>query len=653
MKGELDNQAYKAKFVRKNGSIFLAEMNATTVKINGENASFVTMRDITQKEAIESALRESEAKYKTLVENSQDGITIIRDNKILFANDTYCKMLGYSRDELYNMPSVATLHPSQHAKAYAIAERRRNNDFSTINEVYQMVTKDGKIKDCETSSTMIQYNGMWASFYTSHDITESKRMQLAIKENEEKYRLLFEAESDAIFMIDADSGEILDTNPAASRIYGYSKDEFLKMKNTDVSAEPEKTQSATQKKETLVPLRYHRKNNGKVFPVELSAGFTSLNGRKIQIVTSRDITERVQNQAALLESEEKYRELVETTNSIILKWDRNFRVTFLNEFGLNFFGFTRDEIFGQPVVGTIIPPSEQYSGRNLSEMVKDIFKNPEKYSQNINENMRKNGERVWISWNNTAIRDEKGNIVDMYSIGIDITQRRKNEEDLRIAKEQLEKLNHDLEDRIIESSKRLTEVNTQLINLQKENLQSQFDVLKQQVNPHFLFNSLNVLTSLIKLEPDLAEKFSERLSVVYRYVLENKDNELVSLKTELDFLKAYIFLLDIRFVDKLKVKIEIPDEKLEMRIIPLALQLLIENAIKHNAMSKSVPLKINIFIDDKNKLNIVNNLQERNTQIISTGVGLKNIKNRYKLLQYSEPEFIKSDTEFIAKIPLI
>jgi hypothetical protein len=98
-----------------------------------------------------------------------------------------------------------------------------------------MLTKDGKVRECETSSTMILYNGIWASFFTSHDITDSKRMQMVIKESEEKYRLLFEAESDAIFMIDAHTGQILDTNPAASRIYGFSKDE-LSVKVTEDSS---------------------------------------------------------------------------------------------------------------------------------------------------------------------------------------------------------------------------------------------------------------------------------------------------------------------------------------------------------------------------------------------------------------------------------
>ncbi len=216
-------------------------------------------------------------------------------------------------------------------------------------------------------------------------------------------------------------------------------------------------------------------------------------------------------------------------------------------------------------------------------------------------------------------------------------------------KEQNKKLEHEVKLRTEE----LTRANTQLLKLQKENLQSQYDVLKQQVNPHFLFNSLNVLTSLIKLEPDLAEKFSEQLSKVYRYVLENKDYELVDLNTELNFLEAYIFLLNIRFVGKLRINTNIADEHRNDKIIPLAMQLLIENAIKHNVMSKVNPLIIDIFIDDENYLNIINNLQERPSQISSTGIGLKNIMNRYQLLNLPLPSFEKTEKQFVAKIKLV
>jgi LytS/YehU family sensor histidine kinase len=234
----------------------------------------------------------------------------------------------------------------------------------------------------------------------------------------------------------------------------------------------------------------------------------------------------------------------------------------------------------------------------------------------------------------------------------DITERVRIENELKIAKEELELLNRDLENRIIESSEKLTEANTQLISVQKENLQSQLEVLRQQVNPHFLFNSLNVLTSLIKLEPDLAEKFTEHLSKVYRYVLENKDNDLVSLNTELDFLEAYLFLLNIRFMDKIRVEFDISIDKNGYLILPLALQLIIENAIKHNSMSKKNPLIIQMFVDEHLMLNIINNLQERESHMVSTGVGLKNIAHRYELLELPAPEFYKTEAMFVAKIPL-
>lgn len=232
------------------------------------------------------------------------------------------------------------------------------------------------------------------------------------------------------------------------------------------------------------------------------------------------------------------------------------------------------------------------------------------------------------------------------------TEEQKNEYARQLIEQEKEQ-NKKLEKEVQLRTDELTRANTQLLKLQKENLQSQYDVLKQQVNPHFLFNSLNVLTSLIKLEPDLAEKFSEQLSKVYRYVLENKDFELVDLNTELNFLDAYIFLLNIRFVGKLTINLNIPDENRTDGIIPLAMQLLIENAIKHNVMSKQEPLVVDIFIDDQNYLNVINNLQERPSQISSTGVGLENIMNRYQLLHLSLPEFKKTGNQFIAKIKLV
>ena len=219
--------------------------------------------------------------------------------------------------------------------------------------------------------------------------------------------------------------------------------------------------------------------------------------------------------------------------------------------------------------------------------------------------------------------------------------------------EQERTLNIKLEEEISQRTRELTAANTRLIELQKASLQSQFEVLKQQVNPHFLFNSLNVLTSLIKIDPDLAESFTEKLSKVYRYVLEHKEKEMVSLSTELNFINSFLFLLNIRFTDKIFVKIEIDDVKSDLMIIPMALQILIENAIKHNSFSKLNPLHIDIRVDKNDFLIVTNNIKIRENQIQSTGIGLANIKNRYRLISDKEPVFEKTKTKYIARIPLI
>lgn len=214
-------------------------------------------------------------------------------------------------------------------------------------------------------------------------------------------------------------------------------------------------------------------------------------------------------------------------------------------------------------------------------------------------------------------------------------------------------LNKKLENEIRERTRELTEANTRLLELQKTNLQSQFEVLKQQVNPHFLFNSLNVLASLIKVDPDLAESFTEKLSKVYRYVLENKEKDMVSLTTETDFINSYIFLLNIRFKGKIFVKINLENIKPEMMILPMALQMLIENAIKHNTFSKTEPLHIDISVDNDSFLVVTNNLSLRESYVQSTGIGLNNIQDRYKLITDKEPVFEKTKSSFVARIPLI
>lgn len=188
--------------------------------------------------------------------------------------------------------------------------------------------------------------------------------------------------------------------------------------------------------------------------------------------------------------------------------------------------------------------------------------------------------------------------------------------------------------------------------LKRENIQSKLEGLKAQVNPHFLFNSLNTLAYIIPEEPEKAVKFVHQLSKVYRYILDIREHQLISLEAELEFLKAYIFLLKQRFEENLYVDIAIPDTLLNQQIIPLSLQLLLENAIKHNIISDAKPLTIDVFIE-KDKLVVKNNLQRKKQVTTGTKLGLENIKKRYRFLAEEEVEILETEAHFVVKLPFI
>jgi two-component system, LytTR family, sensor kinase len=206
--------------------------------------------------------------------------------------------------------------------------------------------------------------------------------------------------------------------------------------------------------------------------------------------------------------------------------------------------------------------------------------------------------------------------------------------------------------------------------LQRENLQSQLAGLKNQVNPHFLFNSLNTLVHLIPENPDSAIKFVQKLSKVYRYILEMRDAATTPLSIELEFLKAYIFLLKERFGDNLQVDltaIEMITSHIdrvtsnqpintsslcEKHIIPLSLQIVFENAIKHNIISAQRPLTITVSIENNERLIVKNNLQRKNQIQEGTGVGLQNIRNRYQLVSQKDIDIIVTKESFIVSLPL-
>lgn len=181
---------------------------------------------------------------------------------------------------------------------------------------------------------------------------------------------------------------------------------------------------------------------------------------------------------------------------------------------------------------------------------------------------------------------------------------------------------------------------------------AKFDALKNQLDPHFLFNSLNVLTSLIEENPKNAQKFTTSLSKVYRYVLEQKNKDLITVDEELNFARTYMSLLKMRFEDS--IIFEIPEQATnpESKVVPLSLQLLLENAVKHNMVTSSKPLHIKIY-EKGGMLIVENNLQPKQIVKKSSGVGLENIKQRYQLLSNKTVSINQSTSSFAVAIPML
>lgn len=181
---------------------------------------------------------------------------------------------------------------------------------------------------------------------------------------------------------------------------------------------------------------------------------------------------------------------------------------------------------------------------------------------------------------------------------------------------------------------------------------AKFESLKNQIDPHFLFNSLNVLSSLIEENPDNAQRFTTSLSKIYRYVLEQKDKELVSVEDELSFAKTYMNLLKMRFENSLFYELPAADINPDAKVVPLSLQLLLENTVKHNVVSEQKPLHIRIFIDG-DYLAIQNDFQKKEVLQDRQGVGLQNIVNRYEIVTNRKVRVEQDEKNFTVKIPIL
>jgi len=408
------------------------------------------------------------------LETNRDGVLIVDPGgHIVLMNKRMADLWGVSRTEvlgeLINRKLIEIALPMMSdPKAFK----------SMIRSIYESKTgvftdliplKDGRWFERYTAPIFEdgQYTGRIWYF---HDATEQQRALQYLRQSEDRLRHFFNVAIEGLFF--HEHGKIIDANPALVSMMGYgSREEVVGLRILD-HVPPESVDLIREYMMKPEVPRYEvliQRKDGSSFMAEIRARQYQYQGREMRVVSVHDLTERkrmenelvrlnadlearVKARTELLEreieshrrtetslrlSELKFRELVETANSIIMRMDKQGRITYLNEYGQSFFGFKEEEIIGKNIVGTIVPKVES-GGRDLSLLMSDLFEHPSKYTNNLNENVRKNGERVWIAWTNRVTTDEKGELTGLLSVGNDITRLKEAEHQLSDAKERAE-----------------------------------------------------------------------------------------------------------------------------------------------------------------------------------------------------------------------
>ncbi|HBZ54725.1 MAG TPA: hypothetical protein DEO88_04895, partial [Syntrophobacteraceae bacterium] len=266
---------------------------------------------------------------------------------------------------------------------------------------------------------------------------ELDQVQAALRESEQRYRILVEDSFDGIFL--QKGTKIVFANKPLHAMLGYEpgeligKDHWIIYHPEDQPMTRARAQARLRGESAIdhYEVRLQSKE-GTVLDGEIRAKTFSFEEEPGIRVWVRDVTDRKKAEARIAESERKYRELVEHANSIILRWTRDGKITFLNEFGQKFFGYSSEEIVGRHVIGTIVPVTDS-SGDDLGPLMDQILADPKAFERNVNENMRRSGERVVIAWTNRIVLDERGNIAEVLSIGTDITELKRAQEEINEA----------------------------------------------------------------------------------------------------------------------------------------------------------------------------------------------------------------------------
>jgi len=436
-------------------------------------------------------LQKTEERYRNVVEDQTEFISrFLPDGTHVFVNEAYCRYFGKSREDIIghifrpDIPKEDRIKLREHLTSLspdqpvAMVEHRiimpdgrecwqRWSDRAIFDESgsiieYQSVGRD--VTDMKTAELELnrRHEELAAAYEQIAAVEEELRgnydelskNQALLQKSEEKYQTLTENIPGIVYRAFVKQRTQMQFfNQMLEKFTGYTPSELThgdicsieSLIHPDDRARVIETVKDAIRRHHLFEVEYRMivKDGSTRYFMERGRPVFDARGN-LECIDGiiNDITERKQMEEALRDSEIKYSDLVRNANSIILKWDKSGNITFFNEFAQQFFGYTDDEILGKPLVGTIVPATESGSQRDLSALIDDIIRNPQDHFHNENENIRKDGERVWIHWHNKPLLDENGNFIGLFSIGADITERKRAEDIMRQANKKLKLLSH-------------------------------------------------------------------------------------------------------------------------------------------------------------------------------------------------------------------
>ena len=311
------------------------------------------------------------------------------------------------------------------AKDMAVEYRLRKSDGTTL-----WVRTKG--------SAYLQPNGHVVAFGTTSDITDRIFAEEALRQSEHRYRRLFEVESDAVLMVDCETGRFLNVNKAGMELYGYGREEFLRLRVGDISAEPDKTYAAIADRQTTIHVRWHRKRDGTVFPVDIAGSYFDCHGRHVHVAAIRDITERRRMDEAIRQSEEKYRGLIELCPDAILVADLTGKATFVSKETWKLLDAPDEyELIGRNTFKYVIEADRPRLAANLAELLRVGRRGHTEYTV-----LRPNGTTVPVELSSALIRDAQGQPAACMAMIRDISERKRAEEALTASEARYRSLFH-------------------------------------------------------------------------------------------------------------------------------------------------------------------------------------------------------------------